>query len=64
MQARVVPMAGPPFPRQKVAFLEVAGGHSGCDAMSLPALACTLIPMGHPTSTRPQCPPAKSDIAA
>eukprot|EP00983_Pelagomonas_calceolata_P052329 1142803-Pelagomonas_calceolata.AAC.4 len=39
---------------------QVAGGRSGCDATSLPASACTPIPLGHPTSTLPPCPPAKS----
>eukprot|EP00983_Pelagomonas_calceolata_P134356 1162053-Pelagomonas_calceolata.AAC.12 len=32
--------------------------------MSLPALAGTHVPTGHPTSTLPQCFPTKSGIAA
>eukprot|EP00983_Pelagomonas_calceolata_P014889 472238-Pelagomonas_calceolata.AAC.10 len=39
---------------------QVAGGCSDCDAMSLPALTCTLVPIGHPTSTLPQRPPTNS----
>eukprot|EP00983_Pelagomonas_calceolata_P095971 1158077-Pelagomonas_calceolata.AAC.2 len=43
---------------------QVTRGRSDCKAMPLPASACTPVLMGHPTSTLPQCPPAKSDITA
>eukprot|EP00983_Pelagomonas_calceolata_P126673 1161329-Pelagomonas_calceolata.AAC.1 len=36
---------------------QVAGGRSNGNVMSLPASACTPIPLGHPTSTLPSAPP-------
>eukprot|EP00983_Pelagomonas_calceolata_P026760 839451-Pelagomonas_calceolata.AAC.1 len=42
---------------------QVARGRSGCDAMSLPASACTPVPASTtPTSTLPQWPPSNSNI--
>eukprot|EP00983_Pelagomonas_calceolata_P103640 1158933-Pelagomonas_calceolata.AAC.2 len=35
-------------------------GRSGCDAMSLPASACTPVTTGHPTSMLSLCPPLQN----